>query len=135
MKRWLAVIGIGEDGLAGLSAAARTLVETAETLVGGTRHLAMVPLGNTERLLWQRPLGDTITAIAARRGSRVTVLASGDPLWYGVGSLLARHFPREEMTILPQPSAFSLAAARLGWPIADCAVLSLHGRPLDALRL
>jgi precorrin-6Y C5,15-methyltransferase (decarboxylating) len=95
----------------------------------------MVPPGNAEPLLWQRPLTDTLAAIAARRGSRVTVLASGDPLWYGVGSLLARHFPREEMTILPQPSAFSLAAARLGWPIADCAMLSLHGRPLDTLRL
>jgi precorrin-6Y C5,15-methyltransferase (decarboxylating) len=135
MKPWLSVIGIGEDGLTGLSAAARTLVETAETLVGGARHLAMVPPGNAEPLLWQRPLTDTLAAIAARRGSRVTVLASGDPLWYGVGSLLARHFPREEMTILPQPSAFSLAAARLGWPIADCAMLSLHGRPLDTLRL
>ncbi len=135
MKPWLSVIGIGEDGLTGLSAAARTLVETAETLIGGARHLAMVPPGNAEPLLWQRPLTDTLAAIAARRGSRVTVLASGDPLWYGVGSLLARHFPREEMTILPQPSAFSLAAARLGWPIADCAMLSLHGRPLDTLRL
>src|SRR5439155_457496 len=110
MKPWLSVIGIGEDGLTGLSAAARTLVETAETLVGGTRHLAMVPPGNAERLLWQRPLTDTLAAIAARRGGRVTVLASGDPLWYGVGTLLVRHFPREEMTILPQLSAFSLAA-------------------------
>ena len=135
MTPWLSVIGIGEDGLTGLSAAARTLVETAETLVGGARHLAMVPLATAESLLWQRPLTDTLAAIAARRGRRVTVLASGDPLWYGVGSLLARHFPPEEMTILPQPSAFSLAAARLGWPIAECATLSLHGRPLDTLRL
>jgi precorrin-6Y C5,15-methyltransferase (decarboxylating) len=135
MKPWLSVIGIGEDGLTGLSAAARTLVETAETLVGGARHLAMTPPGNAERLVWQHPLTDTLAAIAARRGSRVAVLASGDPMWYGVGSLVTRHFPREEMTILPQPSAFSLAAARLGWPIAECAMLSLHGRPLDTLRL
>src|SRR5439155_6013198 len=135
MKPWLAVVGIGEDGLSGLSAAARALVETAETLIGGERHLAMVPPGRAERLIWQRPLTDTIGAIAARRGSRVTVLASGDPLWYGVGAVLARHFPRDEMNILPQPGAFSLAAARLGWAIADCAVLSLHARPLDTLRL
>jgi precorrin-6Y C5,15-methyltransferase (decarboxylating) len=135
MKPWLAVIGIGEDGLSGLSAAARTLIETAETLVGGERHLAMVPPGSAERLLWQRPLTDTIGAIAARRGGRVAVLASGDPMWYGVGAVLARHFGRDEMTILPQPGAFSLAAARLGWSIADCAVLSLHARPLDTLRL
>src|SRR5437764_5911067 len=135
MKPWLAVVGIGEDGIAGLSAAARALVETAETLVGGERHLAMVPIGAAERLVWQRPLTDTIGAIAARRGSQVTVLASGDPLWYGVGAVLARHFPRDEMNILPQPSAFSLAAARLSWAIADCTALSLHGRPFDALRL
>jgi precorrin-6Y C5,15-methyltransferase (decarboxylating) len=135
MKPWLAVIGIGEDGLAGLSAVARTLIENGETLVGGERHLAMVPPGDAERLRWQRPLTDTIGAIAARRGRRVTVLASGDPMWYGVGAVLAHHFPREEVTILPQPGAFSLAAARLGWAIADCTVLSLHGRPLDVLRL
>jgi precorrin-6Y C5,15-methyltransferase (decarboxylating) len=135
MKPWLSVIGIGEDGLAGLSAAARALVETAETLVGGARHLAMTSPGNAQRLVWQRPLTDTLAVITAQRGSRVAVLASGDPMWYGVGGLLARHVPREEMTILPQPSAFSLAAARLGWPIAECAVLSVHGRPLDTLRL
>jgi precorrin-6Y C5,15-methyltransferase (decarboxylating) len=135
MKPWLTVIGIGEDGLVGLSAAARALVETATTLIGGERHLAMVPTGNAERLLWQRPLTNTIGAIAARRGGRVAVLASGDPMWYGVGAVLSRHFPRDEMTILPQPGAFSLVAARLGWSIADCAVLSLHARPLDTLRL
>ena len=135
MKPWLAIVGIGEDGLAGLSAAALALVDTAEILVGGERHLAMAPLGGAERLTWQRPFSDTIGAIAARRGRRVVVLASGDPLWYGVGAVLARHFPINEMTILPHPGAFSLAAARLGWAIADCVVLSLHGRPLDALRL
>jgi precorrin-6Y C5,15-methyltransferase (decarboxylating) len=135
MTPWLSLIGIGDDGLAGLSPTARTLVESAETLVGGTRHLAMVPGGGAERLPWRQPLGDTIADIAARRGIRVAVLASGDPLWYGVGTLLLRHFHREEMTIVPQPSAFSLAAARLGWALAECMLLSLHGRPLDGLRL
>lgn len=132
---WLSVIGIGEDGLAGLSGAARTLVDTAELLVGGARHLAMVPPGTAERLEWPQPLSAAIPAIAARRGRRVAVLASGDPMWYGVGAMLARTFDREEVTVLPQPGAFSLAAARLGWPLADCALVSLHGRPLDALRL
>ena len=135
MTRWLTIIGIGEDGLSGLSPAARALVDTAEILVGGARHLAMVPPGPAGRLAWQRPFGDSVAAIARARGRRVTVLASGDPMWYGVGAVLARHFPREEMTILPQPGAFSLAAARLGWALADCALVSLHGRPLDGLRL
>ncbi len=136
MKAWLAVLGIGEDGLIGLSAAARTLIETAELLVGGERHMAMPPSeGSAERLVWDRPLARTIDAIAANRGRRVVVLASGDPLWYGVGAVLARRFPAGEMIILPRPSAFSLAAARLGWPLAEFAAISLHGRPLDTLRL
>src|SRR6516162_3732746 len=135
VKSWLAVVGIGEDGLAGLAPAGRALVETAEVLVGGARHLAMVPHGGAERLAWERPLDRTIAAIAARRGRNVTVLASGDPLWYGIGVTLAGRFSREEMTIVPQPSAFSLAAARLGWSVADCAIVTLHGRPLDTLRL
>src|SRR5271166_2771956 len=122
VKSWLAVVGIGEDGLAGLAPAGRALVETAQVLVGGGRHLGMVPASGAERLLWERPLDRTIAAIAARRGCNVTVLASGDPLWYGVAVTLIRRFPPEEMTIVPRPSAFSLAAARLGWPVADCAI-------------
>jgi precorrin-6B C5,15-methyltransferase / cobalt-precorrin-6B C5,C15-methyltransferase len=135
VKSWLAVVGIGEDGLAGLAPAGRALVETAEVLVGGARHLAMAPRGCAERLQWARPLDRTIEAIAERRGRRVTVLASGDPLWYGVGVTLVRRFPPGEITFVPQLGAFSLAAARLGWPMADCATLTLHGRPLDTLRL
>ena len=135
MTRWLGVVGIGEDGIAGVTPAARALIDTAELLVGGARHLAMVPPGRAERLIWRRPLADTLADIAARRGQRVAVLASGDPLWYGIGAVLARHFPIAEMTIVPHPGAFSLAAARLGWGIAECTTLTLHGRPLDTLRL
>jgi precorrin-6B C5,15-methyltransferase / cobalt-precorrin-6B C5,C15-methyltransferase len=135
VKPWLAVVGIGEDGIAGLAPAAQALIETAEVLVGGARHLGMVPDHGAERIRWERPLTVTIDAIAAQRGRRVTVLASGDPMWYGIGVTLSRRFPREEMAIVPQPSAFSLAAARLGWPLADCAAITLHGRPLDTLRL
>jgi precorrin-6Y C5,15-methyltransferase (decarboxylating) len=132
---WLAVVGIGDDGLPGLAPAARALVETAEIIVGGARHLAMVPAGGAERLPWRQPFGESITAIGHHRGRRVVVLASGDPMWYGAGAVLARHFPPEEMTVVPHPGAFSLAAARLGWPLAECLTLSLHARPLDTLRL
>ncbi|HWB50903.1 MAG TPA: precorrin-6y C5,15-methyltransferase (decarboxylating) subunit CbiE [Stellaceae bacterium] len=135
MTPWLSVIGIGDDGLAGLGAPARALIDAAEVVVGGARHLAMAPHAGAERLPWARSFTDTIAAIAARRGRRVVVLATGDPMWYGAGATLARHFPGEEMTVIPHPGAFSLAAARLGWPLADCVTLSLHGRPLDMLRL
>jgi precorrin-6Y C5,15-methyltransferase (decarboxylating) len=135
MSPWLTVIGIGDDGFAGLSPAARMLVETADIVVGGTRHLAMVPARTAQQLPWRQPFADSIAAIARHRGRRVVVLASGDPMWYGAGAVLARHFPREEMAVLPHPGAFSLAAARLGWPLAECGLISLHGRPLDVLRL
>lgn len=132
---WLFVIGLGEDGIAGLAPAARTLVDQAEVLVGGERHLAMVPPGRAELLPWRRPLADTVGEIAARRGKRVAVLATGDPLWYGVATVLARHFTREEMLVIPGLSAFNLAAARLLWPLADCTTITLHGRPLERLAL
>jgi precorrin-6Y C5,15-methyltransferase (decarboxylating) len=131
---WLAIIGIGEDGIAGLSTEAHGLIERAEFLVGGERHLAMVPPSAAARFTWESPLSATIRRIAGWRPRRVVVLASGDPMWYGVGVTLAGRFPRSELTVLPQLGAFSLAAARLAWPLADCTTLTLHGRPLDRLR-
>lgn len=135
MRPWLSVIGIGEEGLGALSEPARTLIAGAELLVGGARHLAMVPEGGAERRSWERPLRLTVERIAQWRGRPVAVLASGDPMCYGVGVTLARRFDPAEMTVLPQPGAFTLAAARLAWPLVDCARLTLHGRPLDRLAL
>jgi precorrin-6Y C5,15-methyltransferase (decarboxylating) len=135
MKPWLAVIGVGADGLDGVSAVARTLIAGAETLVGGSRHLAMIANGSAERLTWASPLIDTIDAIAERRGRRVVVLATGDPMWFGIGATLAQRFARDEMTILPHLGAFSLAASRMGWPLADVETVTVHGRPLDLLAL
>jgi precorrin-6Y C5,15-methyltransferase (decarboxylating) len=135
MNPWLAIIGIGDDGVAGLSAAAAALLASAELVVGAARHLALVPEGKEARLVWETPLVDTIARIAEWRGRRVIVLASGDPMCYGVGVTLARNFARAEMTIVPQPGAFSLAAARLAWPLAECEMVTVHGRPLAQLAL
>ena len=136
MTPWLSVVGIGADGLAGLTPAAGALIANAEVLVGGDRHLQAVADVATSagRLAWRQPLGDTIADIAELRGQRVVVLATGDPMWFGVGATLAGHFAPEEMHVVPAPGAFSLAAARLGWPIAEVACLSVHGRRLDRLR-
>lgn len=131
----ITVIGIGEDGLDGLTAAARRLIEGAEVLVGGARHLAMVPGGAAERLVWARPFAQSRPELEARRGRRMVVLASGDPLWFGAAATLARWFEPAELSVLPHASAFSLAAARLLWPLQDCLCLTAHGRPLDALAL
>ncbi len=134
MSRWLTVVGIGEDGLDAIAPAARALVDTAEVLVGGARHLALAGAREgVECLTWEAPLYKTIEVIAARRGRRVTVLATGDPMFFGIGVTLAREFGMEETTILPVPGAFSLACARLGWPLAEVVPLTLHGRPLDLL--
>ena len=135
MTPWLTIVGIGDEWLAGLAPATRSIIETAEVIVGGARHLTMVPQTRAERISWRSPFADSISAIAERHGHRVVVLASGDPMWFGAGAMLSRHFAREEMLVLSHPGAFSLAAARLGWPLAECLTLSLHGRPLDALRL
>ena len=130
---WLSIIGIGEDGVAALSPAARALIAQAELLVGGARHLAMIAPTQAERLHWPSPIEAAFPQILARRGDAVCVLASGDPFCYGVGSLLAAFVPLQEMRALPAPSAFSLAAARLGWALQDCAQVSLHGRALERI--
>ncbi|WP_142849211.1 precorrin-6y C5,15-methyltransferase (decarboxylating) subunit CbiE [Telmatospirillum sp. J64-1] len=135
MSSWLTVIGIGEDGLNGLSDAARRLLDGAETVFGGARHLAMLPPGMAERVEWPSPFAQGIERLKAMRGRRVCVLASGDPMWFGIGATLTRHFEPEEMLVLPHPGAFSLAAARLGWPLQDCLCLTVHGRPVEALAL
>jgi precorrin-6Y C5,15-methyltransferase (decarboxylating) len=100
-------------------------------VVGGARHLELIGPTNAERLVWPSPLQDAFPAIMVRAGERVCVLASGDPFFFGVGSLLAALTP--EFESFPQPSAFSLAASRLGWALQDCALISLHGRPLEAV--
>ena len=135
MGAWLTIVGIGEDGLDGLGAAARAAVEAAETLVGGARHLAMVPPDGRERLEWPRPFSTLTDELRARAGRPVCVLATGDPFCYGVGTPIARHFPLNEMQVHPAPSAFSLACARLGWSLPDVDTLTLHGRPPATFRV
>ena len=86
-----------------------------------------------ETILWDRPFQDSLDRLLERAGSPTVVLATGDPMWFGVGATLARHVPADEMRVIPAPSAFSLAASRLGWPLADCTCLTVHARPVDAL--
>jgi len=133
--RWLSIVGIGEDGVEGLSPIARGLVAGADIVFGGERHLKLAaPLINGEAKRWPSPFSGAVGEVLALRGRQVCVLASGDPFFYGVGSLLANHVAPEETVVVPAPSAFSLAAARLGWALPDIALVSLHGRALDRIR-
>ncbi|QYO77824.1 precorrin-6y C5,15-methyltransferase (decarboxylating) subunit CbiE [Devosia salina] len=132
---WLTIIGIGEDGLYGLSPAARTALANAEIVFGGARHLELAaPAIHGDQHPWQTPFSASIDAVLAARGRKVCVLASGDPFHYGVGATLSRHIDPAQMQVIPHPSAFSLAAARLGWPLQDVVSLSLHGRSIDLIR-
>ena len=128
-QKWLAVVGIGEDGLLGLTPIAQFLVEQAQIIVGGDRHLAMLPPGDRrKKICWTSPIENSINEILRHQGQSVCVLASGDPLNYGIGTTLLRRVAIEEMTIIPAPSAFSLACARLGWSLTEVETLSLCGR-------
>ena len=132
MSPWLTVVGIGEDGFKGLGRNARHALLRATRIIGGQRQLDLLPqcIGG-ERQLWPSPF--SLEPVLSRRGEPVCVLASGDPMFYGVGASLARQVAAEELTILPAPSSVSLAAARLGWPLQEVVTLSVVARPLAAI--
>lgn len=133
MSVWLNVIGLGEDGVAALPQRLRALIDGADLIVGGERHLAMAAEVRAEKQSWASPLSRTIEEIWSRRGQPVVVLATGDPMHFGIGVTLARRVPAEEMAVHPHISAFSLAAARMHWPLAEVECLTIHGRPLELL--
>ena len=128
MSKWLTIIGMGEDGFGGLSARARMKLAEAEVIVGSSRLLAFIPNGAAERHEWPQPFAAVVERIKPLRGKRTAILATGDPMNYGVARKIMEFVPFAEMEIVPHLSAFSLAAARLGWPLPDCDTLSLHGR-------
>lgn len=133
-SKWLTVIGVGAAGLNDLSAVAQFLLDQAEVIVGGQRHLAMLPETDARpKLAWSHPIQETLQQILALRGTAVCALASGDPLFYGVGKQLLESVPIAEMTIIPAISSLALACSRLGWAWADIEVVSLCGRPLALL--
>ncbi|MGJ5676114.1 MAG: precorrin-6y C5,15-methyltransferase (decarboxylating) subunit CbiE [Nostochopsis sp.] len=135
VQKWLSVVGIGEDGLSGLSAIAHSILKNAEVIVGGSRHLAMLPANDQrEKINWSSPISRSVEEILRRRGQVVCVLASGDPMCFGIGVTLRRSIPIAEMTIIPAPSSFSLACARLGWSLTEVETLSLNARPPDILQ-
>lgn len=132
-RRWLSIVGIGEDGAAGLGERARALVGAAEIVFGGARHLERAgPLIRGEARPWPSPFD--VAPVLTLSGRKVCVLASGDPMLHGVGATLLRGIPPDEVEIVPAPSSFSLAAARLGWALQEVETVSLHGKAITRLR-
>ncbi len=127
---WLSIIGLGEDGLAGLTTASREALRAAEFVFGGARHLALVGVVGQD---WPRPF--SVEPVLALRGRRVAVLASGDPFWHGVGGSVAQHLDPAEWRCFPQASTYSHVAARLGWRVEDLICLGLHAAPMARLRV
>ena len=131
---WLTVLGLGEDGLDGLSPTSRQVLDRAEVIMGPPRHLSLLPETGAERIEWPVPFLDGLPILQGLRGQQTVVLASGDPFWFGAGSVIARNFDAGEWTALPGQSTFSLAAARLGWPLESTLTFGLHAAPLTRLR-
>ncbi len=132
-KPWVKLFGIGVDAADGLSPAARAALAQASLVVGGARHLALAGPLAAKAMVWPSPIADAVPKILASRGEPVAVLASGDPFFYGVGTLLGAHVGPNEMVCFPAPSAFSLAAARLHWSLQDATLISLHGRDFERI--
>ena len=132
--RWLNVVGIGDDGWSGLGAEAQALVTNADLVIGGVRHLASLPESGGERRVWSGAFKEAVSALAQERGRSVVVLASGDPLLYGVGVLIARQYRSDEIRVIPHVSTFSQVCARMIWPHLDVQQVSLCGRPIERLR-
>jgi precorrin-6Y C5,15-methyltransferase (decarboxylating) len=128
----IAVVGITDAGASSLRAEARALVDAAALLCGGERHLAFFPGHQGERLVIKSDI-DGLVARLASETRPVVVLASGDPLWFGIGAALSRRLGPERLRILPNLSTLQLACARLGIPWQDAVSLSAHGRPLEGI--
>jgi len=132
---WLDIVGVGE---AGLDESARHLVASAKVVLGPKRLLDLLSPPDhgphPRRIEWKSGLDAMLAQLTALRGTPTIVLASGDPMWFGIGATLAKRFDATEFRVHPHPSAFQLAAARLRWPLQHVATLSLHGRPGELIQ-
>ena len=136
---WLTIIGIGDSGIRSLTPPALALVKAAKTLIAPQRvldslDLAELGLETCEIVPWTMGVKPTLELLQQRRGMPVTMLATGDPMFFGIGATMRRSIAADEMLVIPSPSGFSLAAARMGWALQEVACISLHGRAMAGLQ-
>jgi precorrin-6B C5,15-methyltransferase / cobalt-precorrin-6B C5,C15-methyltransferase len=135
MKPWLTIVGIGEDGWDGLLAKGRYAIQTAQHIIGSKRTLTMLPASKAMHHEWPQPFSAVVDKLKPLRGQSTVLLASGDPMNYGVARKILEFVPKTETEIIPHFSAFSLAAARMGWSLPDCDTFTIHGRPAANLEV
>ncbi len=133
MSAWLDIIGIGEDGVEGLSRDAVAVLENAEIIIGGDRHHRLADKIQARRIAWPSPFDAMIDTIKSFKGRKIAILVTGDPLWYSVGARITKAIPPEEIRFHPQLSAFQWAAVRMGWSFADLETVTVHGRPVEQI--
>ena len=137
MKPWLTILGIGDDGLTGLTAAARLHFDQAQHIILPERvraRIADADVAGKKVTLWVSNIHETLRNLHDQRGEPVTILATGDPFHFGIAATLAKTIPSEEMITIPHPSGFSHAANRMGWALQDVDCISLHGRKVERLQ-
>ena len=133
MKKWLNVIGIGEDGIHGLKNATKFILESADVIIGGKRHHEITSELEVERVFWPKPFELIYDKIKSYRGRKVVILVTGDPLWFSIGVKIGTLFESNEITFYPHVSAFQEAAARMAWSLSDVETLTVHGRPVEKI--
>ena len=123
------IIGIGDDGLDGVTAHARSLIERAELLLGAESTLSLVPGKGKSRLAVGANLQEAIDRIQAAKDQSIVILASGDPLFYGVARYLCDKLGKERFEVIPHVSSMQMAFARVkeSWEDAFLTNLASHG--------
>lgn len=134
-RPWLTIIGIGDNGLDSLTPPAKALFDAADTIIAPARVLERVDCGTREVIAGTFGVRRTLELLRERRGRPTTILATGDPMHFGIGATLMRELDASELRVIASPSAFSLAAGRLGWALQNAAQISLHGRSAHGLVL
>jgi precorrin-6B C5,15-methyltransferase / cobalt-precorrin-6B C5,C15-methyltransferase len=129
MTPWLTIIGIGEDGWEGLSTKARESILDSSHVIGSNRTLAMLPELSARRHEWPQPFSAVVEQLTPLKGQATVILATGDPMNFGVARKILTFIPKSDVNIITHLSAFSLAAARMGWSLPDCDCFTIHGRP------
>ena len=132
---WLTIIGLGEDGLDGLSLASQNALTEATIIFGSRRLLSFLKTRfQGKKIEWPVPFEKGVSMLLAQRGKSVVMLASGDPFWFGAGNVIAKHIAEDEWVAHPNSSCFSLAACKLGWAIQDSICHALHASPFSKIR-